>query len=53
MRWRKRLADKYNQGCASRLAWPVVSQRDPVLRNVAIAPFGGRSGGGLGLGGRF
>ena len=49
----KALADKYNQGLRKDLGLPVVSQREPVLRDVRLAPFAGVSGGGLALGGRF
>ena len=49
----KALADKYNQGLRKDLGLPVVSQREPMVRDVTIAPFAGTSGGGLALGGRF
>lgn len=49
----KTLADDYNQQLRKQLGLPVVSRRDPILRDLRLAPVMASSGGGLALGGRF
>jgi hypothetical protein len=49
----KQLADGYNQRLRGQLGLPVVSQRAPLIQQLAVAPFATGSGAGFSLTGRF
>jgi hypothetical protein len=49
----KTLADGYNQHIRQELGLPVVTRREPILRDVKLVPYASGTGAGVGLSARF